>query len=164
MQLSFKTLALIFFGFLTVSIFAQTKTLTVQINYIEPYCGGARPTPEMEKDAQTPKPYANRTVYVVSGKGKSDSVKTDNNGIAIFKLKPGKYKVLESWKFFKQTPDRSPSDRFIPDCLVKEWDKEFMQIQVTRKSITKTDMYELVNHCDYKLPCFLEGFKPPKRQ
>jgi hypothetical protein len=143
---------------------AQTKTLNTQLTYIEPYCGGARPTPEMEKDAQTPRPYANRKVYVVSEKRKVDTLTTDDKGNITFKLKKGKYKVYEAWRFLKQTPDQSPSNRFIPDCLKEEWKKEFMQVTVTKKSISQTTKYDLINHCDYKLPCFLEGFKPPMRE
>lgn len=142
---------------------AQKKVM-LEVKYFQPYCGGARPTPEIEKDAQTPKAYASQMIYFVSQKGTVDSVKTNEVGIFYKQFKPGVYKCYESWRFKKQTPDLSSADRFDKDCLKTEWNKEFMIITVTKVKVTSEYKNQIINHCDYNLPCLKESAKPPMRE
>src|SRR5581483_9411013 len=99
---------LIFFS-LCLSLFsiacAQKKTISSKITCIQPYCGGARPTPQMEADAQKPKPYTSKMIIIVSDKGKVDSAKTDASGLLKKKLDQGNYKLYESWRHYKSTPN-----------------------------------------------------------
>lgn len=140
------------------------KSLTLKIEYLQPYCGGARPTPEMEKDAQTPKPFANKMIIFVSSTGKIDSAKTDAKGTLKKKLSIGTYKLYETWKHYRSTPDGSSKDRFDKECLSQEWTKEFANITITKKTITRSDGEYIVNYCDHMLPCLLETHKPPMRE
>ena len=142
---------------------AQKKVMT-DVKYFQPYCGGARPTPEMELDAQTAKPYASKMIYFVSTKGKVDSAKTNEIGVFYTKLKPGVYKCYEAWRFKKQTPDQSATDRYDMECLKTEWNKEFMILTVTKVKFTKQNTNQIINHCDHNLPCLKESAKPPMRE
>lgn len=143
---------------------AQKKKISLTINYYKPYCGGARPTEEMEKDAQTPKPYTNKTVVIISESGKIDSVKTDASGVIKLKLKAGTYKLYETWRFYKKTPDNTDLIRFEADCLKEEWAKEFQILTVTKKSFSTQEKLNITEFCDYQIPCFIHNYKPPKRQ
>lgn len=142
---------------------AQKKVM-LEVKYFQPYCGGARPTPEMEKDAQTAKPYASKYIYLISQKGKVDSVKTNEVGVFYTLLKPGVYKCFVDWRYKKQSPDLSSPDRFDKECLKTEWDKEFMIITVTKLKITSQYTSQIINYCDYNLPCLKESAKPPMRE
>ncbi|MFO0357351.1 MAG: hypothetical protein ACK50A_10365 [Sphingobacteriaceae bacterium] len=160
-----KLSKVILIGIITVvNIACAQKKVMTDVKYFQPYCGGARPTPEMELDAQTPKPYASKIIYFVSAKGKVDSAKTNEIGVFYIKLKPGVYKCYEAWRYKKQTPDQSASDRFESDCLKKEWDKEFMILTVSKVKFTKQNTNQIINQCDYNLPCLKETSKPPMRE
>lgn len=161
---NFSNLFFIFFICFSFIGCAQKKKITQTINYYKPYCGGARPTAEMEKDAQTPKPYNNKMVVFVSNTGQVDSIKTNPAGQISIKLKPGIYKFYESWRFYKKTPDYSDSIRFEMDCLKQEWAKEFRVLTVTKKKVSVEEKQTITEFCDYDLPCFIPNFKPPKRQ
>ena len=69
MKTSKKILILVFVSTVLFSC-SQKKLVSTQINYMQPYCGGARPTPEIIADAEKSKPYANKTIVIVSAKGK----------------------------------------------------------------------------------------------
>lgn len=152
------------FIFLSTITIAQKKKITCTINYYKPYCGGARPTPEMEKDGQTPKPYSKTTVIFVSQNGHVDSAKTDANGGITLKLKAGTYKFYEAWRFYKKTPDSTDTIRFESPCLKEEWAKEFQVLTLTKKSSNIEQKNTIIEFCDYQIPCFIHNFKPPKRQ
>jgi len=143
---------------------AQKKKVTLTITYYKPYCGGARPTPEMEKDAQTPKAYSKNTVIFVSQNGKVDSAKTSAEGSISLKLKPGTYKFYEAWRFYKKTPDLTDTIRFESPCLKEEWAKEFQILTLTKKTSKIEHKNDIVEFCDYQIPCFIHNFKPPMPQ
>ncbi len=140
------------------------KTIRLKVEYLQPYCGGARPTPEMEKDAQTPKNYANRTIIFVSSNGKIDSTKTNASGDLKIKLPIGNYKMYEAWRFYKASPDGSSKDKYDKECLSQEWTKDFGKVTVTKKTIAQSDKEYIVNYCDHMFPCLLETHKPPMRE
>ena len=60
--------------------FSQTKKVCVKIAQFIPYCGGARPAPEMEAKLKIATPYANKKLIYVSENNKIDTITTDKNG------------------------------------------------------------------------------------
>lgn len=163
-MLNFRRISLLLVVLSSLISCAQKKNLSVMVSYVLPYCGGARPTPEMEKDAATPKPYANKKIIIVSENGKVDSVKTDAAGKFKRKFTVGRYKFYEAWRYYKSTPDGSPEERFDRACMVDEWKKEFMVVNVYKKAV-KWEKNEPINlHCDWAYPCLKESHMPPRRE
>lgn len=76
--------------------------ITGKVEIHTPYCGGAKPTPEVEKG--TLSPYANQLFYVKTvmnndkGKLTVTTFKTDENGLFSFKVKKGNYVILHEDK------------------------------------------------------------------
>jgi hypothetical protein len=158
---------LIFFSFcatLLSAACAQKKTISSKITCIQPYCGGARPTPQMEADAQKPKPYASKMIIIVSDKGKVDSAKTDASGLLKKKLDQGTYKLFETWRYYKSTPNGEDVSHFDKACLEEEWKKEFRKISINKNKIVEESVNEINMKCDWSQPCQLDQFKPPRRQ
>lgn len=158
----FLLLLILSFFLFSVNSFGQKKTVTQKILFIQPYCGGARPTPEMEANALKPWPYAHKTVIIISEKGNVDSVKTDKAGSFKKTLKFGKYKLLESWRYYKKTPDGTLITMFDKDCLSAEWQKEFKNISVSKEKITEEEKYQINANCPWNMPCLLEKYMPPR--
>lgn len=148
----------------TVCVSCAQKKLNSKITYIQPYCGGARPTPEIIAEAEKPKPYSNRSIIIISENGKVDSAKTDKNGMLKKSLKAGKYKLYEAWRFYKSTANGYPLSNFDKDCLSKEWQKEFRTVTVSKSKITEESKELITIHCDWSLPCTLENQLPPRRE
>jgi hypothetical protein len=146
----------------SLSSAAQKKTLNQTIAYVKPYCGGARPTPEMEADAQKPKPYAHKTIIIIAESGKVDSVKTDKDGNFKKALKYGKYRLFEHWRYYKKTPDGSDISIYDKDCLGLEWKKEFKSISIDKTKITEEEKYQINSKCPWSVPCILEKYLPPR--
>lgn len=152
---------IIFFAFIFLSYlgFTQKKT-KLNFFYTIPYCGGARPTPEMEAQTQIQHAYIKKTIIYVSDKGKVDSVKTDNKGNICLKLKDGTYKFYESWKFYKKTPNGQPNNLFDDACLKLEWEKEIYKVILSKKRSEITKQYDLLQKCPYQMECILEKNMP----
>ncbi len=152
-----KLLTLVFLisAFLT---FGQKRLIRCQVTQKHPYCGGARPTPDMEKDALIPKPYARKT-FIYKIKSKVDSVTIDDNGFFTVTLKPGTYKFYEPWKFHKRTQDGSPIDHFDKKCLEAEWKKEDLLLVVSKKTEKFTNNIEQ-GKCEWQYPCYLKEYTP----
>ena len=72
------------------TFFAQTK-IKVHVTYTNNYCGGARPTPEMEELARTPKNF--HDVHIILNGKIHCKAKTDSDGYFSLPLKPGTYKI-----------------------------------------------------------------------
>ncbi|MEO6304003.1 MAG: hypothetical protein ABIP51_12605 [Bacteroidia bacterium] len=158
-----KTLLLAIFCCALIAC-SQKKLVSGQINYTQPYCGGARPTPEMLEDAQRAKPYANKTIIIISGKGKVDSVKTNNGGEFKTTLKIGNYKLFEAWRYYKKAAQGMVVSDFDIECQKIEWKKEIKEILITKTDIKVTDKNEIIETCPWNLPCILESHKPPARE
>jgi hypothetical protein len=136
---------------------AQKKKIKIAITWKEPYCGGARPTEEMQLEAGREKPYAGKILIIESGKKKIDSVSTDSGGMATFKLKRGSYRVLEPWRYYRSTPDGSDAGNYNEACLKQEWNREFMLIKISFKKTIIEKKMPLVRHCPWQMPCLNEG-------
>jgi len=139
---------------------SQKKSLTLTITYTEPYCGGARPTKEIEEATQTPKPYAKKTVVIVSESGKLCVVKTNSAGVLKVKLKEGSYKVYESWRYYKQAPAPNQLKDMDSECLKSEWQKEIYTIKIGPQGNEVVSKNEIVIYCPWAVPCLLESAKP----
>lgn len=154
-----KTIILIITFLITLSGCAQKK-VKLNFTYTKPYCGGARPTPEMEAESQIAHPYAHKTIIYKNDKGKTDSVKTDANGNVVLKLKNGNYKFYESWKYYKKTPNGQAQNLFDLNCLNAEWKIEMVNVTVSRK-VTKINLvYDLIEKCPWQNECLLEKHMP----
>lgn len=143
---------------------SQKKLVITQINFMQPYCGGARPTPEIIADAEKAKPYANKTIIIVSAKGKIDSAKTNDAGFLNIKLKVGTYKLFEAWRFYKKATGGLVVSDFDGECLKNEWKKEIKEIVVTKKENKISEKNEIIEICPSNLPCVLESRRPPARE
>ncbi|MCE2963800.1 MAG: hypothetical protein ACK5UE_03475 [Chitinophagales bacterium] len=82
---------------------ASSVAVTLHITQTVQWCGGARPTEEMEKEFNTPKPYPNYNLFI--RKDSNDlskhplfSIQTNESGKFTLKLPPGKYVVVDEWK------------------------------------------------------------------
>lgn len=89
-----------FFSYLLLTftpyfLYSQAGKVKVHVTYTNSYCGGARPTPEIEQKTKTP-----RTLHdvhlILTGK-KHCKTATDSAGYFSLPLKPGKYKVQLSY-------------------------------------------------------------------
>ncbi len=154
-------ISFILFLFSAFSGVSQKKCVNIPITYTDPYCGGARPTKEIEAAAQTPKPYANKILVVVSESGKTLVVKTNSTGILKLKLKAGSYKIYEAWRYYKQAPAPTQLKDMDPECLKLEWQKETYSLKIDSKNTDILLKNEIVLHCPWAIPCLLESAKPP---
>jgi hypothetical protein len=143
------------------SLAGQKKSVSIKITFLQPYCGGARPTKEMLAESQKPKPYAKKTIVIVSEEGKIDSARTNNSGILKLKLKAGQYKLFETWRYFNSTPAQLPVKDFDKDCLKPEWQKEIKTVVVTSKKAEVIHKNDIIIACPWNVPCILESAKPP---
>ena len=159
-----KRISLVFFLFLNILCFSQKKKVSVKITQMEPYCGGARPTKEIQEQAQTPKPYNNKTIIVISESGKVDSAKTNSLGILKLKLKPGKYKLFEAWRYNKRIPAGFSVKDADLSCLKEEWQKEAFSITVDSKKTDITSKNAIIIYCPWTIPCLIESARPPVPQ
>jgi hypothetical protein len=103
-----KYFFLLFCLSLSVLAFSQQK-IKVQINYINSYCGGARPTDEIIAKYNTTNKLANFKIKLV-GK-KIIHVLTDSVGCFSCKLKLGNYFI-----FLTEEKNKSIFINYNPDC------------------------------------------------
>lgn len=160
----FRKILLFFIALFVLSSCSQKKLVSTQINFMQPYCGGARPTPEIIKESEKPHPYANSTIVFVSASGKTDSLKTDNTGLFNVKLKTGEYKLYEAWRYYKKADDGMLVSDFDGECLKGEWEKEIKTISVTKTEIKISEKNEIIKICPWNLPCILESRRPLPRE
>lgn len=143
---------------------AQKKTVKLEMKQTHPYCGGARPTPEIEEKARVPHPYADKTLIYVSAKGgKSQTVKTNAEGLLTVKLSPGTYFFYEPWKYYKKTPDGSAIDNYDKACLEEVWKKEDLKITYTKVKLDeKLDIQNNIESakCPWNLDCLVKKHMP----
>lgn len=144
--------------------FSQEKDVQLNLSFIQQYCGGARPTKEMEEESQKAKPYADQKVYLVSSTGKAKCFKTDKHGKLKIKLKPGNYKLYEAWRYKHQVPQGFTKKQVDLDCLRSEWSKDWQVLEVKEDKTEVKEKYQLIFNCPWALPCLLESARPPMPQ
>lgn len=157
MKFSASFILFLFSGFLS---FSQKHNISLTVSYIQPYCGGARPSREMLEMAHTPKPFVEKTVVVVNEKGKALKLKTDTAGKINTKLKAGNYKLYEVWRFKKNTPDGQSLNNYDSNCLKIEWKKEFAVLSVDSKKIDYKETNGIIINCNWLIPCMIDSLKP----
>jgi hypothetical protein len=145
------------------SCYGQKRSVRIKLSHYTPYCGGARPTQEIEEDAAKPKPYANRTIVLVKN-AEIDSARTDGKGMLRTKLRSGEYRLMESWRYYHGTPDGSPMENYDRNCLKEEWEKEFATLKIAGSKQVFVRKYEITDFCDRQRPCILESALGPERE
>jgi hypothetical protein len=159
-----KTTSVLLLLFCSLACFSQKRSFSLAITYMEPYCGGARPTKEMEEEAQKAKPYIKKTIIVVSESGKIDSAKTDDSGILKLKLSVGKYKLFDAWRYYKQVPSGFSMKDMNAECLTLEWQKEIFSLNIGHKNMDSHPKNKIVLYCPWATPCLLESARPAMPQ
>ena len=139
--------------------FSQTKKIKLKMVQFMPYCGGMRPTPEMEAKLKIATPYANKTLIYISDKNKIDSIVTDSKGVLKLKLPYGVYNFFEPWKYYKQIPFGEKEKNIKMECLVLEWAKSDMKITVG-KTVVYNEYKLLYPICAYRFPCLINKHLP----
>lgn len=142
---------------------SQKKMQKIKISYIRPYCGGARPSPEMLADAEKLRPYARQMIILISSAGKVDSAKTDTAGYIHKKLAVGNYKLYEPWRYYKKTQNGDKISDFDKECLKTEWAKPFMEVTVTKNGLKQSSETPIISYCSWDAPCLLESIKAQRR-
>lgn len=84
----------------------HSSTLTIIVT--ESYCGGARPSEELEQQLSTPHPYINKTIYLVSANGKIESLKTNESGQTIISNEIGSYNLFTEEKHLAKIGPHDP--------------------------------------------------------
>ncbi len=138
--------------------FSQTKKVCLKIEQFIPYCGGARPTHEMEAKLKIATPYANKKLIYVSENNKVDTITTDKNGCLKTKLPQGKYNFFEPWKYYKQIPNGETESNIKMDCIAAEWAKADLIIIVAKKNTIVNNL--IYPACAYRFPCLINKHLP----
>ncbi len=140
---------------------AQTK-VSFKFTFTMPYCGGAKPTPEILAQSEKPQLLTSQKIYFINAKtNKLDSVTTNQMGEVSKVLKSGTYLLIEPWRLLKQTPDGDISSKYDENCLKTEWTKSLYTLIVTRKT-TKLQTININYVCPHNFPCLLDIHKPSK--
>jgi len=148
----------------TLEACAQKKKLTAEIKYIQPYCGGARPTEEILEDAKKEKKYSGMEVILVSDKNKVIKSKTDQEGKLNVKAGYGTYKLYEAWRYNKQAPNGEDLKEFDENCLKAEWARSFMTIEFTKAKTVQKSEGPIILFCSPNAPCLRAVNHIPHRE
>lgn len=160
-------LSLLLFSF---GVLAQTGgvkpvrvTVKGKLMQTSKYCGGAKPSEEILKDAATPKPYEGKVFYVRVGKKNSTkaevitSFTTDANGEFSFQITPGTYSIIQEKQLNALTSadlrSSDPNTKVDSKCMKNWWVKPFHLLVVKTENITIPDW--TIHH-----PCFVSGDIP----
>jgi len=143
---------------------SQSVIVNRKISGIVPYCGGARPTKEMQEQAQRPHPLRNYLLVLVDAKGRTDTVRTNADGQLVKKLRQGQYTLFEPWRYYRRTPGGEPLNIYNDSCLKEEWKKEYAILIVRKKKIEVKGGTEITTFCPWSMPCLLESEMPPRRE
>ncbi len=143
----------------------ELKTVQFFVRQINPYCGGAAPTEEMERNRMKGAPAIDFIFYIENKHGVSQRLATNNLGIASAKLKNGSYCIKEGYKADAEMQQslKNSNWEFDMECL-KKWNTtcnlEFEVTDTTNETITFTHY----PRCSYEgpVPCITNtGFPPP---
>lgn len=132
---------------------AQKIKVSVEVKSLRQYCGGARPSEEIEKEYSTPQAHKGAIFLIVKDKKIVATVKTNELGTFKCKLKKGSYQVFESWRYTLQTPNNLDFGMFDKTCLIKEWERAYGELEVDSKSFRFKELYPIIKLCDWSLPC-----------
>ncbi|MBS1652644.1 MAG: hypothetical protein JSU07_11610 [Bacteroidetes bacterium] len=151
--------------FFSQTLLAQKNKIEIKITYLEPYCGGAKPSPEIERQSKLPQAYSNKKLIVVFKKCHIDTLITNDSGAVFLPLKKGIYKIYEPWRYYKKTPNNEPISMFNKTCIKQEWEKENIHVQIHSKNkIEITKKISFNAYCPWREPCVNEINKAPARE
>lgn len=139
---------------------AQYVNLEVTLKFKQNYCGGARPSEEMEAEITRAKVFANEKMILVKGK-KADTLTTDKDGGIKLRLRKGTYNLIEPWQFYKKSANGLELSAFDLQCMEKEWAKVCVRITIKKRKANVEYLNEIIRVCDWQLPCLKEGHQPP---
>lgn len=113
------------------------------------YCGGARPTEEMEAEFARPKPYQGKTLYVRKGRDNDPRKKTvlkvtsNENGEFNFWLAPGKYILIqeEQVNCLDTAMFKGEYLSADPACLKAWWQKPLAILEVRKNKIEGLEFF-----------------------
>ena len=155
---------LMFVLFLCFSLNFKAQKIKTDINFkfIQPFCGGQKPSPEIVAELEKEKPLSQQIFYVYLKNKCIDSIKTNDSGSVSIKYKAGRYYLIEGWKHFKKTPNGSPISYYDNACLRKEWLKPNYKLTISNKNPAKLEYLNSVNRaqCDYMYPCIIVRHLP----
>ncbi|MBL7788331.1 MAG: hypothetical protein JNL75_00695 [Chitinophagales bacterium] len=183
----FKHIILIVLIFSTQDFFTQnsksrkrtsTTLVSLQITQTSMWCGGARPSEEMEKEFNTPRPYPNLTLYIRKDTNAISrpvlyTITTDDAGKASIKLPPGKYVVVNIEKkddsvynatiskYKDATETTGPIDINCYKIFMAEPDFTIVVSKLRPRNVRVTHNYR--KHCNWSgAPCVeFRGHYPP---
>jgi hypothetical protein len=132
---------------------AQLQSIAVNVQVIQPYCGGARPTPEMEENARIPHAYEGKKFYIRKGKINTckakiiDSFTTDAQGNFIIKLPKGNYSIIvaEQKNELNIALYNTKYQKADIACLQKWWSTPYYNLVV--KTVNKPLDFLFYNKC-----------------
>lgn len=159
MQLNWLFLILLSGGILKCQNFPVTFT----VQQIIPYCGGAAPDKQISQNNRTSAPYANKTLYLITSKGKYISTVTSNaKGVFNLHLKTtGTFYLLEPWKYLKTGPYGDSTINYDQTCLNTEWKKPDVIITVSKGKNKVQSFIPETAPCFWQYPCALHREMPP---
>lgn len=140
------------------------KEITVAVRRINPYCGGAAPSDEMERMRMKGEPGNNIVFYITNGNGVSIRFKTSEMGTAKASLKPGSYCIKEGYKIDPEMKKvLANSDWEIDEECIAKWNASCNhEFEVTDSTTVVSFTY--YGRCGYEgpVPCITNaGFPPP---
>jgi hypothetical protein len=155
-----------------------TTLVTIELTETSNWCGGARPSEEMEKEFRTPKPYPNCRLFLrkdtnAISKPVLYTIVTNEQGKASIKLLPGKYTVVDIKKkddsvynatlekYKNATETTGPIDINCYKIFMAEPDFKIIVPKSMPKSLKVTHNYH--KYCDWSgAPCVeFRGPYPP---
>lgn len=140
--------------------YAQKTSSEIVLKFKENYCGGARPSEEMEAEFTKEKAYANMKMILVKGK-KADTLTTDKNGVLKLRLRKGNYLLMEPWRYYKKGANGLELSYFNLKCMEPEWAKATVRINIQKRKAVVEYLNEIIRVCDWQLPCIQEGKQVP---
>jgi hypothetical protein len=157
---------------------SSSVVVNLTITQTQNWCGGARPSDEMEREFKTPKLYSNCTIYIrkdsnVLTKPILHTLSTNEYGKTSVRLTPGKYTIVNIEKkddsvykatinkYQNATETTGPIDVNCYNNFMAEPDFTIVVPMRSNRTITKTHNYH--KHCNWSgAPCVeFRGHYPP---
>lgn len=146
----------------------NTITVTLLARKVNPYCGGAAPTEEMENERLKGSLANNYSFYITSSEQPDKVIKHTTNelGIAKMDLQPGKYCIKEALKVDEalQNEIRKSNWEIDEDCFQKWVANCNLEFEVKSDSSSQTVHFTHYGRCSWEgpVPCITNtGFPPP---
>lgn len=129
-----------------------------QLTQTSQHCGGMRPSPEMEQELRTPKPYQLKLYLRKDSVNRLETpiiqeIMPDAEGKFELKLAPGTYCIVREWQLKEADPAsvRKADIQVKEDCFREKWTECFKSFEVVDTSVDLGAM-------NIKHRCFLPDF------